>query len=78
MQAVLCEYFCDLFTAAEAEEYMQDHGITYEDFTWNSKYWYVFFAEEDSKYVYTLMLNQEYFEKEEIVKLARSVKFKVK
>ena len=78
MQAVLCEYFCDLFTAAEAEEYMQEHGIAYEEFPWDSKYWYVFFAEEDSKYVYTLMLNQEYFEKEEIVKLARSVKFKVK
>ena len=78
MQAVLCEYFCDLFTAAEAEEYMQEHGIKEEDFPWNSKYWYVFFAEEDSKYVYTLMLNQEYFEKEDIVELARSVRFKVK
>ncbi|MBR4982692.1 MAG: hypothetical protein IKY94_09045 [Lachnospiraceae bacterium] len=42
------------------------------------KYWYVFFAEEDSKYVYTLMLNQEYFGKEDVVELARSVKFKVK
>ncbi len=78
MQAVLCQYFCDLFTVAEAEEYMQEHGIAYEEFTWNSKYWYVFFAEEDSEYVYTLMLNQEYFEKEDIVKLAQSVKFKVK
>lgn len=78
MQAVLCEYFCDLFTAAEAEEYMQEHGIAYEEFPWNSKYWYVFFAEEDSEYVYTLMLNQKYFEKEDIVELAQSVKFKVK
>ena len=78
MQAVLCEYFCDLFTAAEAEKYMQEHGIAYEDFTWNSKYWYVFFAEEDSKYVYMLFLNQEYFDKEDIVKLAQSVKFKVR
>lgn len=78
MQAVLCEYFCDLFTAAEAEEYMQEHGMAYEDSTWHSKYWYVFFTEEDSKYIYTLMLNQKYFEKEDIVKLAQSVKFKVK
>ena len=60
MQAVLCEYFCDLFTAAEAEEYMQEHGIKEEDFPWNSKYWYVFFAEEESEYVYTLFMNQEY------------------
>ena len=78
MQAVLCEYSCDLFTVVEAEEYMQKHGISEEEFTWNSKYWYVFFAEEDGKYVYTLMLNQEYFEKEDIVELARSMKVKVK
>lgn len=78
MQAVLCEYSCDLFTAAESEEYMKEHGIAYEEFPWNSRYWYVFFAEEDSKYVYTLMLNQQYFDKEDIVKLARSMKFRVK
>ena len=78
MQAVLCEYSCDLFTAAESEEYMQAHGISEEEFQWNSRYWYVFFAEEDSEYVYTLMLNQEYFDKEDIVELARSVEFRVK
>ena len=78
MQAVLCEYSCDLFTAAESEEYMQEHGIAYEEFQWDSRYWYVFFAEEDSEYVYILMLNQEYFEKEDIVELARSIKFRVK
>ena len=78
MQAVLCEYSCDLFTVAESEEYMQTHGISEEEFQWNSRYWYVFFAEEDSEYVYTLMLNQEYFDKEDIVELARSVKFRVK
>ena len=78
MQAVLCEYFCDLFTAAEVEEYMQEHDISEDEFQWHSEYWYVFFAEEDSEYVYTLMLNQEYFDKEDIVKLARSMKFKVK
>ena len=78
MQAVLCEYFCDLFTAAESEEYMQAHGISEEEFQWNSRYWYVFFAEEDSEYVYTLMLNQEYFDKEDIVELARSMEFRVK
>ena len=78
MQAVLCEYFCDLFTIPEGEEYMQKHGISEEEFQWNSRYWYVFFAEENSEYVYTLMLNQEYFDKEDMVDLARSMKFKVK
>lgn len=78
MQAVLCEYSRDLFTAAESEEYMQTHGISEEEFQWNSRYWYVFFAEEDSEYVYTLMLNQEYFDKEDIVELARSMEFRVK
>ena len=78
MQAVLCEFCFDLFTAAEVEEYMQEHGVTYEEFTWNSKYWYVFFAEEDSKYVYILFLNQEYFGKEDMIELARSMKFGVK
>lgn len=78
MQAVLCEYFCDLFTAAEAEEYMQEHGISEDEFQWHSEYWYVFFAEENSEYVYTLMLNQEYFNKGDILELARSMKFKVK
>ena len=78
MQAVLCEYFCDLFTIPEGEEYMQKHGISEEEFQWNSRYWYVFFAEENSEYVYTLMLNQEYFDKEDIVELARSMEFRVK
>ena len=76
MQAVLCEAYFDLFTAAEAEEYMKQYGILEEEFPWHSKYWYVFFAEEDHEYVYMLFLNQNYFTKEDIVKLAQSVKFK--
>ena len=78
MQAVLCEYFCDLFTLPDAEEYKQEHGLLEEEFKSTSNYWYVFFAEPDSEYVYVLYLNQEYFEKEDIVELARSVEFKVK
>lgn len=77
MQAILCEYYCDLFTAAEAEEYRQLHSIA-EKFKWNSKYWYVFFAEEEIEYVYTLFMNQEYFSKEDIIEVARSLKFKEK
>ena len=74
-QNVLCEYSCDLFTASEAEEYMQSNGITEEEFHGNSKYWYVFFAEEDDENVYTLFLNQKYFTKEDVIELARSVRF---
>ena len=75
-QAVLCEYSNDLFTATEAVEYMQTHGITEEEFHGNSTYWYAFLTEEDDEKVYTLFLNQKYFTKEDIVKLAQSVKFK--
>lgn len=78
MQAVVCEYFCDLFTLPEAEEYKQEHGLSEEEFESASNYWYVFFVEPDSEYVYVLFLNQEYFEREDIVELARSVEFKVK
>ena len=75
MQAILCEYSHELFTATEAEEYRQLHSIS-EEVQWNSKYWYIFFAEEESEYVYTLFLNQEYFSKEDIIKVARSLEFK--
>lgn len=78
MQAILCEYFCDLFTLPEADEYKQEHGLSEEEFDSTSDYWYVFFAEPDSEYVYVLYLNQKYFEKEDIVELARSIEFRVK
>ena len=74
-QAVLCEYSCDLFTAAEAVEYMQTNGIT-EEFHGNSTYWYVFMTEENDNNVYTLFLNQNYFTREDTIELAQSVKFK--
>ena len=50
--------------------------ITEEEFHGSSTYWYIFIAEEDDEKVYTLFLNQNYFTKEDIVKLAQSVKFK--
>lgn len=75
-QALLCEYSCDLFTASEAEEYMQLNGIAEEEFHGNSKYWYVFFTEKDDENVYTLFLNQKYFTKEDVIELARSMRFK--
>ena len=74
MQALLCEVTFDLFTAAEIEEYMQKHKLTADEFETVSKYWYVFVGEEDSKYIYAVGLNQEYFTKEDVIKLARSVR----
>ena len=71
----LGNYQMDLFTAAKAEEYMQENGITEEEFRSNSTYWYVFMTEENDDNVYTLFLNQNYFTREDIVKLAQSVKF---
>lgn len=75
-QAVLCEYSCDLFTAAEAVEYMQLNGISEKTFQGNSKYWYVFFAEEEDENVYTLFLNQKHFNKDDAIELAQSARFK--
>ena len=55
---------------------MQLNGITEEEFHGNSNYWHVFFSEEDDENVYTLFLNQKYFTKEDVIELARSVRFK--
>ncbi|MBS6395972.1 MAG: hypothetical protein KH452_02290 [Clostridiales bacterium] len=74
-QAILCEYSFDLFTAPEAEEYINKYDLEEEELQTTSRYWYVFFAEQDSDYVYTLFLNQEHFTKDDIIKLARTLKF---
>jgi len=74
MQALLYEAGFDLFTAAESEEYMQEHKLAEGELKTVSKYWYVFMGEEDSKYIYAVGLNQEYFTKEDVIKLARSVR----
>ncbi len=41
-----------------------------------SKYWYAFFAKEDKDISYSLFLNADIYTKREIIKLAKSVKFK--
>lgn len=75
-QAILCEYFFDLFTVPEAEEYRKEHNLKETELETTSRYWYVFFAEKDSEYVYTLFLNQAYFSKADTMKLAKTLKFK--
>lgn len=73
MQALLYEVHFDLFTAASAYDYMQKHNLSEEELQTVSDYWYVFMGEEDSEYIYIVALNQEYFTKEDVKELARSV-----
>lgn len=75
MPAILYEGFQDLFTAAEFEEYTQKYNVSAHEIITTSDFWFVFFGEEDGQYVYTVFLNQAYFIKEDVIALARSVKF---
>lgn len=56
---------------AEAEE--NGTPIREEDQTVNV--WYVCFARENGKRAYVLFLNDAYFDKEDIVSMARNIKF---
>ncbi|MBQ7775261.1 MAG: M56 family metallopeptidase [Lachnospiraceae bacterium] len=76
MPAVLYHYNFDVFTLPEGTEYAEKHGISMDEVPWLSDYWYVFFAEPESDCAYVVFLNQAYFTKEDILELARSVKFK--
>ena len=73
--ALLYHYQFDVFTMQEVEEYAKKHGISVEEVPNITDYWYVFLAEPESDFAYVVFLNQEYFSKEDILKLARSVKF---
>jgi bacterioferritin (cytochrome b1) len=73
-QAVLAEYAFDLFTASGWGEYLSQHPEA-EEAVPESHYWYVFFGNEDSEIFYVLFLNQEYFNKEDVVRMAQSVQF---
>lgn len=75
MQAVLCEMSFDIFLIPEAEEYKEKYNLSDEDMTYESRFWYVFFAQKDSDRMYTVFLNQQYYDKEDIIALARSVRF---
>ncbi len=75
MQAVLCEMTFDTFLIPEAEDYKAKHNLTAEEMQYYSSFWYVFFAEEDSDYLYSVCLNKQYYDKEDVIELAKSVKF---
>ena len=73
MPALLYEIEMDLFTVATAEKYAAAHNLKVEDLKLTAEFWFVFFGEEDSDLVYTVYLNQEYFSKEDVIKLAESI-----
>ena len=75
MPAILYEAEFDLFTAADSIEYSEKNNIPLDKLQTVSKYYYVFFGTEDSRYIYYVALNQAYFTKEDVIALARSVKF---
>ena len=73
VQAVLAEYAFDLFTASGWEDYLLQHPGT--EGVLKSHYWYVFMGKEDSEIFYVLFLNQEYFAKDDVIRMAQSVQF---
>ena len=74
VQAVLVEYAFDMFTASSWEEYLSQNPKTEEDVL-DSHYWYVFMGKEDREIFYVLFLNQEYFTKEDVIRMVQSVRF---
>lgn len=72
-QAVLVEYAFELFTASGWDDYLSWHPEAGE--IPNSHYWYVFLGKEDSGIFYVLFLNQEYFTREDVIRMAQSVHF---
>ena len=74
VQAVLVEYSFDLFTAPGWEEYLLQDPETEEGAS-NSHFWYVFLGKEDSEIFYVLFLNQEYFTKDDVIRMAQSIQF---
>lgn len=73
-QAVLAEYAFELFTLPEWDAYLSKHPGNVEEIL-KSRYWYVFMGREDSENYYVLFLNQEYFTKEDMIRMAQSVRF---
>ncbi len=66
--ALLWKVSVDLYTHAELEK-LEDSRQT------QFYLWYVVFSEEESNITYALVLNAEYFDKNDILTIAKSVKF---
>ena len=72
--AVIVETAHDLYTAAEIDA-AEAAGHPIPEGERTAKMWYVFFAEEGGNTAYTLYLNENYFSKDDIIAIARSVHF---
>jgi len=72
--AVIVETDHDLCTAAEIDA-AEAAGHPIPEGERTAKMWYVFFAEEGGNTAYTLYLNENYFSKDDIIALTRSVHF---
>lgn len=70
----MAEYAFELFTLPEWDAYLSKHPGNVEEIL-KSRYWYVFMGREDSENYYVLFLNQEYFTKEDMIRMAQSVRF---
>ena len=66
IQGILVSVSHDLITGEDIEKNVSEQ---------QSLYWYVFFSKEDSDVSYALYLSQDYFSKEDMIKLAKTVKF---
>lgn len=65
----------ELYTPSSLEDAEEKYGPIPEE-EQVSHMWYVFFARPDSDVVYAVFLNADLYEKEDVLKLARSVHFK--
>lgn len=64
----------DLYTAASLADAEAAHGAIPEE-NQTSRMWYVFFAQPDSDEMYSICLNADLYQREDVLKVARSVYF---
>ncbi len=76
--AVMYKFNHDLFTASSWIEYCEEHDLPLDTTKVSSTadFWYIFMADEDDELLYVVYLNQAFFTKEDVLELARSVKFR--
>lgn len=74
MPAILYHGSHDLYTAAEIGD-LSEQGIELSEEEYISEYWYIYFAEEESREAYYLSLDARQFTKEQAVEIAKTVRF---
>lgn len=73
-QAILVQFSCDLFTAAELAE-AEEAGTVIPEKDTVGHFWYVCFGREGAPYGYVAGLNMRYFSEEDAVEFAKSIRF---